>query len=174
VSLPTALTLPPGEGASIMVTVTVPTTVTLGSTDTVRVRVNSHGDATRVSAVLTTTANTVYGVTLAPLSLTATGRRGEPVTYTLRLTNTGNVATNFQLTSLGPWASTVSPTTLGPLAASAGQDFKVYVQVPVSAVGQVATVITATAQGGPLPFATAALITKVDPYRIHLPLMRRS
>jgi hypothetical protein len=54
VSLPTALTLPPGNGANIVVVVTVPTTVTPGSADIVQVRVSSHGDATRVSAVLTT------------------------------------------------------------------------------------------------------------------------
>jgi hypothetical protein len=54
VSLPTALTLPPGEGADIVVVVTLPMTATRGSADTVQVRVSSQGDATQVGAVLTT------------------------------------------------------------------------------------------------------------------------
>ncbi len=174
VSLPTALILPPGEGANIVVAVTVPPTVTLGNADTVRVRVQSSGDATQVSAVLTTTANTVYGVALAPSSVAAIGQRSKPVTYTLRLTNTGNIPTIFQLVSHGPWASLVSSATVGPLAAAAGQNFNVYVQVPASATGQTTTIVTATAQGGSLPFATAALITAIEPYRIYLPLVRRS
>jgi hypothetical protein len=56
ISLPTALTLPPGESANIVVMVTVPTTATQGNTDTVQVRVRSNGDATQVSAALTTRA----------------------------------------------------------------------------------------------------------------------
>ncbi len=69
----------------------------------------------------------------------------------------------------------MSTTTLGPLAALAGQNFQVSMRVPLTATlnQQVTTVVTATAQGGSFPFATAALITTVKQYRLYLPLVRR-
>ncbi len=163
----------PGATRQAWLTVTVPAQTLVGSYDVVQLVGESAGAEVSRTLALTTTANAVYAVTLAPTAITATGQRGEPLTYTLRLTNTGNITTTFQVASLGPWASSVSPDMLGPLAAAAGQDFDVYVQVPAGVIGQVTTTVTATVQSGPPVFATAALVTTVDPYRIYLPLLRR-
>ncbi len=53
--------------------------------------------------------------------------------------------------------------------------FQFSMRVPRTATlnQQVTTVVTATAQGGSFPFATAALITTVKQYRLYLPLVRR-
>ncbi len=166
------VSVPPSQGRDVVVSVTIPFTAALGSSDVATVTVKSFGDATRLTAVLTTT-NPAYGAALDPTTIVALGQRGKPVTYTLHLTNIGGVTTTFQIDSLGPWTSTVSSDTLGPLAAAAGQDFDVYVQVPPTAVGPVTTTVTATVQSGPPLFATATLVTAVEPYRIYLPLLRR-
>ena len=169
--------LSPATEMTLTAQVTLPFPAWAGQIDRALVSAQSSNSGLISTVSLTSTVNAVYGVTLAPSSVTASGRRGEPITYTLRLTNTGNITTSFQLTSYGPWASTVSPTPLEPLAAFTGQDFNVYVQAPVSAVGSITTVVTAAAQDGSLllaPIEAATLITTVDPYRIYLPLVRHS
>jgi uncharacterized membrane protein len=171
---PASLLVPSGATQAAHLTVTVPSQTLANTADVARLAGWSSGREVSATLSVTTTANTVYGVTLAPSSMSAVVRRGEAITYTLRLTNTGNITTSFQLASLGAWAAPISPTILGPLAALAGRDFQVRVQVPPSATGSVTTVVTATAQGGSLPFTTASLITTVKQYRLYLPLVRRS
>jgi hypothetical protein len=63
------LTLPPGASTSFVVTVSVPVTVTNGAGAPVTVTIQSHGDATRVVAYLTTTALVPQSVVYLPLVL---------------------------------------------------------------------------------------------------------
>jgi hypothetical protein len=61
------LTLPPGTSASFVVTVSMPPTVTNGASEPVTVTVQSHGDATRATAYLMTTALVPKSVVYLPL-----------------------------------------------------------------------------------------------------------
>jgi len=63
------LTLPPGISAGFVVTVSVPVTVTNGAAAPVTVTIQSHGDATRAVAYLTTTALVPQSVVYLPLVL---------------------------------------------------------------------------------------------------------
>lgn len=54
----------PGSGRDVVMTVTIPLTATIGSQDSVTVTLNSHGDATRVTATLKTMAITTFDIFL--------------------------------------------------------------------------------------------------------------
>jgi hypothetical protein len=88
--------LGPGQSAQLIVTVKVPATAVAGTTDRVIVQVNSQADPGRVAtAVLATTADAVYGLTLAPATAAAAGSPGGALRYSLTITNTGNMHVSF-------------------------------------------------------------------------------
>jgi hypothetical protein len=59
------VSVPPSEGRDVIISVTIPFTAVLGSSDAATVTVKSHGDATRITTMLTTTAlNASYRVYL--------------------------------------------------------------------------------------------------------------
>lgn len=171
---PTVLLVPPGTTQAAALTVTVPAQTLANAANVTRLAGWSAGRQVSATLDVTTTASAVYGVQISPSSAAQTARRGESITYTLRLTNTGNSATSFLLTSSGPWVTTLSPTLSAPVAAFGGLDVKVAVRVPITApIGQATTVVTATAQGGSQPFVAATLTTTVQNYRLYLPVVRR-
>jgi hypothetical protein len=174
VILPSPVTVPAGQSASFNVTVTVPYTAVLGAADRVTLTIASHGDETRVSAVLTTTNIAVYGVNLAPAAMQLVGNPGQTVTYTLRLTNTGNVASTFAITGHGAvWPINIAPSSVGPIGAGAGANVNVGVALNTTSVPSDTAIITATAQGGSSPSATARLITIAGTRHIFMPLVRK-
>jgi len=171
---PTSLLVPPGTTQAAALTVTVPAQTPANAANVTRLAGWSSGRQVSATLAVTTTASAVYGVQLLPASAALTARRGELITYTLRLTNTGNITTNFLLTSSGPWATTLSPTLSAPVAALGGLNVNVAVRVPITApIGPATTVVTATAQGGSQPMAAATLTTTVQNYRLLLPVVRR-
>jgi len=166
-----------GGSATFQVTVTVPADALAGASDTVMVTVTSQGDNTKsAQSELTTTAEAVYGLALAPATAAQSGKPGEVVTYTLTITNTGNITDTFTVTVSGNAWTTVAPATVGPLAAGENTSFQVTVTIPTGLAGadtDTATV-TVTSQGDNTKSAQAVLTTTRIPYRLFLPLVMKN
>lgn len=114
-----------------------------------------------------------YSLTVAPVAATRSGAPGAVVTYTLRVTNTGDVSDTFQVSAGGHhWTTTVDPAAVGPLAAGGGGDVVVGVAVPVSAVVGTTDVVTVTvaSRGDPGVAATVSLTTTARGYEVFLPV----
>jgi uncharacterized repeat protein (TIGR01451 family) len=119
----------------------------------------------------------VYGVNLEPESSSGTGLPGETITYTVRITNTGNTADTFQLTysNVDPDWTVVLPVSNFNLAAGQSVDAAVLVTIPVGAVnGDFDTfTLTATSAHEPQAFDDVEITTNVETvmFNIWLPLM---
>ncbi|HKM24789.1 MAG TPA: NEW3 domain-containing protein, partial [Corynebacterium sp.] len=102
----------------------------------------------------------VYGVELSP-DQAKDGLVGTDVSYTLTVTNSGNVADSFTLTVDGIWAATVDPVTTQSLAPGESATLEVIVTVPDDAeAGDVdLTTVTATSVGDDSVSDTAQLTT---------------
>ncbi len=169
---PQSLWLLPSTTNTVWLTVTTPPQALAGSFEVTQLTALSAGAEVSATTSVTTSVNSLYSVTLAPPTWQVSAQRGEAITHTLRLTNTGNITASFQLTSAGPWPASLSSTTMGPLPPFTGEDFWFYVQAPLSAsTGSTTFTITATAQGGAPPFAAAHLVVNLD-NRLYLPLVR--
>jgi hypothetical protein len=142
--------LDPGESVELQVTVEVPAGAFPDDTDIATVTVTSQGDDNQQdSAAITTTAREAYGVILDRDSLAQSTQPGGIVTYTLQLTNTGNVTDTFDLTYAGnEWAVTL-PVMQTILAPFAGVDVIAIVAIPAGARGYETdgATITAASQG---------------------------
>ena len=119
-----------------------------------------------------------YGVTLEPPTDAQSGAPGTTVTYTLRVTNTGNCTDTFDLSpSGGAWPVDL-PRSVGPLAGSAGADVEVTVDIPATAAdGDDDTVIiTAVSQSDGTKSAGSVLTTTavVTCRAVYLPLVIRN
>jgi uncharacterized repeat protein (TIGR01451 family) len=155
-----------GASATVVVTVTVDGGAACGDSDGVTVTATSQGSGTESdSSTLTTSANAVYGVTVAPPADSASGDPGADVVYTLWVTNTGNCADTFTLSKSGDTWTTVVPASVGPLAAGASATVAVTVTVPGNAtVGSSDTVtISATSQGDGTESDSSTLTTSHSP-----------
>lgn len=104
-------------------------------------------------------ATTLYGVALSPDDYGA-GLPGETVTYTVTITNTGNVSDTYGLTSAGNDWRTVLSTSSVTLAPGAGSTFAVHVSIPAAASDGTVDVVTvrATSESDP-PLQDTALLT---------------
>jgi uncharacterized membrane protein len=139
-----------GASEDVQIVVQVPISAGGGSSDIVSITVTSQGDGSvSDSSTLTTSANAVYGVEVTPPTAAQSGDPGSTVTYTLRITNTGNCADMFAVAVSGDSWTTSAPSSVGPLAAGASEDVQIVVQVPISAGGGSSDIvfITVTSQG---------------------------
>lgn len=169
-----SIVLPAQVTGTFDVTVQVAPNALAGATDQVLITATSSGGGVSASTALTTTANVVYGVGLAPLNAFLVGDAGQTLTYTLRLTNTGNTPTSFNMTyQAGTWPVTLTPSSLGPLDAFAGADVTVEAGIPLGASGSQSVVITATAQGGSQPTSAAHFTVYVATVKLFLPIALR-
>lgn len=130
-----------------------------------------------VPITLTVTAAPVYGVALTPATDATSGNLGDVVTYTLTITNDGNMADTFDLAASGNANATTLSQNSVALAAGASTTVEVYVTVPAGANDgdfDVVT-ITATSQGDPGQSAASVLTTTaVDPtYYLYLPIIMK-
>ncbi len=155
-----------GATANVTVTVSIPAGAAGGATDAATITATSVGNgAVSDSSVLTTTANTGYGVTLTPATDAKSGNPGTDVSYTLTVTNTGNASDSFTLGASGAaWTTGVAPTTVGPLAAGATADVTVTVSIPAGAAGGTtdAATITATSVGNGAVSDSSVLTTTAN------------
>ncbi len=155
-------------------TVSIPSNVSNGATDTATVVVTSQGDSSQwAAATLTTTARVLYGVTLEPSTVALFGDAGTTVTYTLRMTNTGVVTDTFALDYSGSHWEVGLPVTNATLAADTGIDVMVYVSIPVTATGGMTDTAQLAATGTGVS-DTSTLITAVTLTRVYLPLVLKN
>ncbi len=93
-----------------------------------------------------------YAAEIAPDAVTVQADPGAPVTYTLRLTNTGTLADRFALELGGQqWETALSTDTVGPLEPGEGDEFAVHATVPITALAGDwdRAVVTATPSSDP-------------------------
>ncbi len=162
----------PGESATLQVTVNVPADALAGSEDTAVVTITSQGDAEQVGeATLTTTAKPVYGVNLATEIPALSGYSGEEVTYTLHVTNLGNITDTFYLSPSGNLWEVTLPITSVVLPVGGSTDVTVHVMVADDASGgdTDAVTVTATSRGDPSKTDAVTLTTTAkSPYGVAL------
>jgi PKD repeat protein/uncharacterized membrane protein len=126
--------IPAGGGMNVNVTVNVPANAQCDDEDSALVRFSSHS-VPQISgtSMLTTTANAVAGVTVAPPAISQSGGSGETLTYTLWVTNSGNCSgysDTYTVTVSGSQWPTATPSLVGPLEVGAGVTVPVAVSIP--------------------------------------------
>ncbi|MGD9046937.1 MAG: PKD domain-containing protein, partial [Anaerolineae bacterium] len=153
-----------GAARDVQVTVQVPSNAPCGPESAIITFTSRGASEISASSELVTSVNPVYAATVAPPTDTRIGFPGDVVTYTLRLTNTGNCLETFDLSASEPnWMSSF-PSTVGPLYTGLGLDVDVVVTVPPDALAtdQDVTTMTFASQGNGATLANSILTTSVD------------
>ncbi|MBN1889184.1 MAG: hypothetical protein JW850_14420, partial [Thermoflexales bacterium] len=110
-----------------------------------------------------TTAGSVYGVVMEPPTAALSGNPGQAVTYTQRVTNTGNAPDTFALATSGNAWTVDVPASVGPLAAGAGADVHVVVQVPALAADGLTDTVHITVLGtGVSDYSVLTTTARID------------
>ena len=123
---------------------------------------NDDGDWGPFTAVFVTVLIPTCAVALTPATATRTGNPGESATYTLTITNLGNVCDTYALALSGHvWTTTLSITTTGEIAPLGSAGVQVTVDVPLSADQSDTVTITATSRGDPAEADSSVLTTTV-------------
>jgi len=166
--------LEPNAGTEVAVQVTVPPAAPSSEQDVATVTVTSRGDGvTSASTVLTTTVNAVYGVAMAPAADGQNGLAGKTVTYTLHVTNTGNITGPYSLSRLGSgWPTSFSPSGVFTLCPAARRQVGVYVTIPAAVTVSEQDVAVVQAAGTGVT-NTSTLTTTAVLYQVFLPLVVR-
>ncbi len=158
--------LDPGESTELVVAIEVPAGAAPDEQDTATLLVTSQGDHSQgASSTLTTTALEAPGLILEPHSLAQSALPGETVTYTLLLTNTGNLMDSFDLSYSGNEWQVTLPVTQVELAVGASIPVSAQVLVPADALANDADLatISAASQTDPEVIASAELTTTALP-----------
>lgn len=162
-----------GTSGKVDVYVTVDADAMAGATDMVWVSAVSQGDTGITGTVhLRTMADAVYGVALAAQESSLSGLPGVVVSYTVSVTNTGNVTDTFALDASGNMWDTAVPVTR-TIAAHTMESFIVNVTVPMTATVGMTDTVTITAESMTLPTAnsTIDLTTTATGYILYLPVV---
>ncbi|MBN1136152.1 MAG: cadherin-like domain-containing protein [Anaerolineae bacterium] len=135
---------------------------------------DGHGGYDSAMVAVTVTPVCDCAVELEPPAAAQTGDAGTTITYTLRLTNSGDCADVLDVTVVALWPAG-APATIGPLAAGAGTDVAVTVAIPAGAGNQDVATVTFTSQGDGSVSEASVLTTtaNVPTYRVYLPLVLR-
>lgn len=111
----------------------------------------------------------VYGVALEPTAVAQSGAPGNVLTYTLTISNTGNVSDTFAINlNDNLWPAT-APESVS-LAANEAAALAIGVTIPITAVHASSDnlIVTATSTGDPEISASAALTTTAVAYGVEL------
>ncbi|MBW7886016.1 MAG: hypothetical protein H3C34_25980 [Caldilineaceae bacterium] len=161
--LPPTISLNPGAASPFGVTVSIPADASGKAVDIASITAISKGDETKhATARLTTIVLPVYRVTLSPDD-TLSGLPGQTVTYTLSLTNTGNITDAYSLTVTGnSWTTVLSSPSI-TLTLGANGQFTVAVTIPEDAQSNAfdTGTVTTSSQGNIEIHNTTTLTTKV-------------
>jgi Subtilase family/Carboxypeptidase regulatory-like domain len=170
---------PLNAGASVTfeVYVQIPPEANPGDSDNVTVTATSQGDPMVMDDAILTTEVVGYGVDLEPETSAGIGMPGNQITYTLRLTNTGDIADTIVLTytNVDPGWIVEVPVFSFDLAAGQGVDVIVVVTIPLDAGnGDFDNfTVTATSSHDPLAFDDVSVTTTVETgmFNIFLPII---
>jgi hypothetical protein len=161
-------------GLSTLLDVTFDSTGLSAGVYTGTLCIDSNAANAPLVAVPLTMTVAAYGMELSP-DQALPGMVGTIVTYTVQITNTGNVADVFDLSASGStWTTTLSQ---GNISLSAGQSssFTVMVSVPAGAANNAmdTATITATSQGDGGVSASTDLTTTAtgQEYLLYLPIV---
>ena len=156
--------LDPGESAALPVQVTIPAGVEDGEQSVATLTATSAGDpAVSDSAVLTTTAQVTYGVSLSPTMLEGSGVPGSTAAYTLTLTNSSDVPLSFTLSTEALWTVELSSASFS-LQAGESAELVAAVTIPAGAAAgdQDSALIHAASVERPDLTAEATLVTSAQ------------
>jgi carboxypeptidase T len=154
-----------GESANLVVTVTVPLTALPGDADTSIVTITSQGDPAQVRTATLTTTSLRRGPDAAPLDGfdSASIDPGSMVTYTIVVTNIGDVADTYSITVQAEW-ETQAPTSTISLNPGESTTVDVIVKAPADAkagASDTATITFSSAKPATYP-ASVELVTIVN------------
>jgi hypothetical protein len=142
---PDNLTLATNQSGQAWVTVTVPVGAVFGQMDTAVFTATSQTDPNITATVqLTTIAGADYYAALWTADPDQTGLVGSIVTYTLWLTNDGNLADTYDITLTGTWTTTSTVVSI-TLAANTNTEIPVSVWIPNDALNGESDVALVTA-----------------------------
>ena len=166
---PVTTTLAPSQTAGLIVSVTIPLSAPGNALDSAVINLGGSGLAAH--SQLTTTATVQRGVQIEAAQLTHPGGVGEEVTYSLQLTNTGNLTDTFTLNAGGNlWPTVVTPIST-TLAAFAATPITVTVSVPLTATADLTDTVRITAQGTGVSDYRDLITIVIPTYKVLLPLM---
>ncbi len=163
----------PGETIEVVINIDVPQDANIGDIGISTVRIESLRDPNIMDSILiTTTVVPTYDVDLAPESIELSGVYGEIITYTLTVSNMGNITDTISLTYTGNTWEVWLPVTSIDLGIGESAEFVITVIVPLDAWpgDSDQLVLTATSLGNTSVSANATLITTALWHRMLLPL----
>jgi len=165
-----------GVAPDLIITATAPTLPQVITNTALVGSLTADPDLSNNSASVTTTISPVRGVSLAPASARLAAVPGSAVTYTLTLTNTGNISDTYDVLLSGNTFTVTAPASLGPLNANVGANFVVIVTVPLTATSGSTDSVTVTARsrGDTSQIAIVTLTTQaVASAKLYLPLITK-
>jgi len=145
--LPTSLVVPALGSDNATLSVTIPTLAIPGTIDNITVTATSQGDNTKSGSASCTAQVAVRGVNVSISPSSQSGADNATLTYTVTISNTGNVSDNYILTDNdnAGWSPSVSPTSRVVAPFSSDNTITLSVTIPVHAIGGTIDNVTVTA-----------------------------